>query len=698
MIRDEVVQCHYCQRTYSRPEHLRRHFLVHSSQSPHECPRCQRPFQRKDTLGRHLNTCLGRSKSSVLCHDRACRRCAIRKRKCNHEKPSCKACSSAGVACQYPNQVLTDSSMFESNAPETALPSPAATPANNETSPVRIEEALEVYLPSIDNENQPRLHISNFESVQHSPLTGASLQVFLPSTLSSTKFSFLLDFTTHYSLRGSFGTLFHPQFPPPNVQPPSQHDAANRSEQNSLKTHCSSSSTLRRGTSGRGTVQNNSEVLQTQVLRSDISCGIHEVLEPIVKRQGRTVRRHCLKLFSPESIVYCLDLYWSNWHPNWPVIHKPTFRADRCPSALLAAMVVVGSCYLNPDNACDWFDAIEDLAFDELQLIPHSASLYRKTQSLQAAYLACIFQTWDGGKSARTRIRRNRFASIVTAARDLDMSTVRHSNIASCLEYFDWIEFVHMEECIRTLLWVFQLDTAYIIFNNMPPHFALRELSMGLASPELSFQASSPHECFAILRAWLANNARTFDPSLYGLIKLFFKPELGSNVLHSLAHESFMNLWCVNAAFHVVLFNLDPVLGGEQQFSGLQTGIDNWQAVWKQRMVNNDERFFDSVITTMDFSGEHVEDRKPWQCPGFWKNAAEYWLLAQVMLSRMIEAHHSAAYADELSGCTASHVNIGPHIHERIEDAEMHSLHSFLAVLSTTVTMSLNSYDHRNTK
>lgn len=144
-----------------------------------------------------------------------------------------------------------------------------------------------------------------------------------------------------------------------------------------------------------------------------------------------------------------------------------------------------------------------------------------------------------------------------------------------------------------------------------------------------------------------------------------------------------MNLWCVDAAFHVVLFSLDPVLGDEEQFVGLRIGIDTWEGVRNQRLRSNDEQFFDSIVTTAALSPGIETTSDSWKKPGFWKNAAEFWLLACVMLERMVAAQQSATAADELSGMTRLHLNVGPHVHNGIEDTEMRSLHSFLVVVGS---------------
>lgn len=50
----------------------------------------------------------------------------------------------------------------------------------------------------------------------------------------------------------------------------------------------------------------------------------------------------CLQFFSPPNLLKYLELYWACWHPNWPVIHKPTFNPISAHPVLVAAMALVG--------------------------------------------------------------------------------------------------------------------------------------------------------------------------------------------------------------------------------------------------------------------------------------------------------------------------------------------------------------------
>lgn len=57
--------------------------------------------------------------------------------------------------------------------------------------------------------------------------------------------------------------------------------------------------------------------------------------------------------FSPESLSRYLDLYWSNFDPLYPMIHKPTFKATETCAELLICMIIVGMAYSNDSGSYD---------------------------------------------------------------------------------------------------------------------------------------------------------------------------------------------------------------------------------------------------------------------------------------------------------------------------------------------------------
>ena len=117
-------------------------------------------------------------------------------------------------------------------------------------------------------------------------------------------------------------------------------------------------------------------------------------------------------------------------------------------------------------------------------------------------YMVCLFQNWEGDEIGKTRIRRFRYSTMVAVARDVGIRHARHPSYR-WLEYhaFSWHDFVLREQLIRTMMWVFLLDTAFVIFNNVPPRLAIKEMRMHLACNEASFQAPTAESCLYHLRS-----------------------------------------------------------------------------------------------------------------------------------------------------------------------------------------------------
>lgn len=136
----------------------------------------------------------------------------------------------------------------------------------------------------------------------------------------------------------------------------------------------------------------------------------------------------CHNFFSPQRLQDNLELFWSCWYPNCPIIHKPSFSTSNASPLLIAAMAVLGAC-LSPSpsvraNANIWFNSVEELVFLDEALLDESITVddstscddeavYRRLEAIQAAYLICLIQYWEGVKLSKRRIRRNRYAIVL---------------------------------------------------------------------------------------------------------------------------------------------------------------------------------------------------------------------------------------------------------------------------------------------
>jgi hypothetical protein len=145
--------------------------------------------------------------------------------------------------------------------------------------------------------------------------------------------------------------------------------------------------------------------------------------------------------------------------------------------------------------------------------------------------------------------------------RDTNAETVRDSSFdASIGTNFSWKEFVAQEELIRydssvthrirslpnrTFLWIFLLDTCFVIFNNLPPRMVIRELQLRMAYPEACFQADTAEECARAMRDWRDHLPTMADISLREAIQVFCSDNLVPSVRCELANLGPLNLFVI---------------------------------------------------------------------------------------------------------------------------------------------------------
>ncbi|KAF4334676.1 hypothetical protein FBEOM_11509 [Fusarium beomiforme] len=217
--------------------------------------------------------------------------------------------------------------------------------------------------------------------------------------------------------------------------------------------------------------------------------------------------RSCARFFSPTNIDVFLRIFFQIWHPNWPVIHKPTFDPTIKSPKLIAALSLIGAS-LSPDRkhqdqAMVWLEALEqwnflDPDFSE-DIIPQTeddcqiSHVRQRLEAVQAAYAVVLLMNWEGDTKQRRRARRTRFPEIVHVARTLypfAIPRTSEDDIASSYSIRDqWAAFALQEELVRTLLYIFLLDSAFVMFYDMNPCMVIRELQFGLAATDDRFSA-----------------------------------------------------------------------------------------------------------------------------------------------------------------------------------------------------------------
>jgi hypothetical protein len=131
----------------------------------------------------------------------------------------------------------------------------------------------------------------------------------------------------------------------------------------------------------------------------------------------------CLNFLSPPKMKRFVELFFNQWYPHCPILHKPTFNLETVPALLLAPVILMGACMSDVED--EWMkgrlyaELVESLIFSHPLL-----SLYSNcnvvdgndpspVKVMQAAYLMCLLQNWEGDDAAKKRIRQYRFITLI---------------------------------------------------------------------------------------------------------------------------------------------------------------------------------------------------------------------------------------------------------------------------------------------
>ena len=195
-------------------------------------------------------------------------------------------------------------------------------------------------------------------------------------------------------------------------------------------------------------------------------------------------------------------------------------------------------------------------------------------------------------------------------------------------------------------MWCSLIDAAFVTFYNIAPRLGLRELRMGLPSPETCFEATSSETCLFELQKWQYQVDFDAETTLYDFLKSFCGAEMDFATQLRVASHSTISLFCIasgayslspllvsidpycEAAFHVMLFNSDPEIGALSQYDPILTGLSNWRAVWNRKSMLSGEQISQQAIGVTSHDATRT---------GFWNYCPEYWLLAHVIVKEIIK-------------------------------------------------------------
>ncbi|KAJ5219995.1 hypothetical protein N7468_009199 [Penicillium chermesinum] len=662
-------QCHLCAANFRRMQHLQRHLSSHETAQPFGCPFCQGLFTRRDTLNRHWKTCKARLASgsgipSLASKARgkkrkACDRCMRMKRACSGCQP-CETCAVKNQDCHYTETYRS-------------------LPKNQETQSFQLVPHNE---RNLDGNGMPFDRRAGFS------LSTVSLH--LPDELfagashpkATHRFEFLVFVANGTGLADSFGGRAIAGLGPmiPGAMALSRYPAQFYGfGDDSLRMPVSSGAHIvPTWSSSLDNVLLAQPPVQPEPLHEWATHPLGYKAQEMVSRIKAAVlykpRRSsitfewsfmmetmCFQFFSPQNIARLLEEFWVSWYPHTPIIHKPTFHAAEASPSLLLSMVLVGAsfspCPSDRQSGKIWVDAIEELIFDDEFLQYEYDGLHnqddevhnvKRLETLQAAFLVCLCQNWEGSEKAMERLRRRRYSTVIALARDLKPASGVHHDFRDLKapSQLAWESFIRTEVKIRTLSFVFLLDTAFVMFYNTPARMFATELEMNINSPEPVFLAETATEWFSSLQSWMRETP-SYPITVAALVEGICQPHLEPSQQHVYSHLSMLNLFVLisgktslmttssphrkhstdilNSAGIINVPTEELPCAAEAAFKNIQHGMTNWKHAWDQMQ-------FMLGISDQQLENASSSGGAMWRHVGFMKSAWEYWLLCTVMM------------------------------------------------------------------
>jgi hypothetical protein len=106
-----------------------------------------------------------------------------------------------------------------------------------------------------------------------------------------------------------------------------------------------------------------------------------------------------------------------------------------------------------------------------------------------------------------------------------------------------WISFATVEDVIRTLTYVFLLDTAWVIFHNTPPRMAVQEIRIACTCPETVFQAVDVQSWAQMIQDWAASEIGRRQPTIWQLVTLLWTNQPSQGDWRMLQEMSSLNFF-----------------------------------------------------------------------------------------------------------------------------------------------------------
>lgn len=228
---------------------------------------------------------------------------------------------------------------------------------------------------------------------------------------------------------------------------------------------------------------------------------------------------HALRSWiTPDYLKHFVELYLSNFQNHFPTIHVPTFNIALCHSGLLMAVICTGAVYsdrgIRPDEIRKLIDFSYNAMITRLNEMNSVDGPSRppEVEDVHAMQLIYVLFTWHGNSQQR-QLAKQKYHIVVDLARRAQLfqpltsreigaesisylhqvyPDTQHDTIKKTWNWASWIEQEKRNRCMYT---VYLLDTAFVIYFNVPPTIRATDMRLPLPCDDAAWDARDATEC-----------------------------------------------------------------------------------------------------------------------------------------------------------------------------------------------------------
>lgn len=182
-----------------------------------------------------------------------------------------------------------------------------------------------------------------------------------------------------------------------------------------------------------------------------------------------------------------MAVFWSSFHPQFPILHKPTFNPDKCPSGLLWSIILVGAALRKEDTLARCIaEPLRWAIFGSLDFNPPA-----KLWVIQALLILEMYEKTQGDRQMHVRahihhgttLQLIRRGTILTGGSNDSMIpriTGDGDDYLSANKGDPWKRWIQTESTKRAALMAFVIDAYHSVIFGHPSLIAIHEIRLAL--------------------------------------------------------------------------------------------------------------------------------------------------------------------------------------------------------------------------